>query len=53
MTVLKKPLPQTRINQQMMTGHRLRMGHYMKAHLESNDGELWHLVYTCCNQGRN
>ena len=34
--------------EKMRAGHLLNRGHELVAHLESEDGELWHLVRECC-----
>lgn len=34
---------------QMQKGHFMRKGHKLIAHLESDDGVIWHIVRDCCN----
>jgi hypothetical protein len=37
-------------NQRLARGHRMRLGHELKAVQVSEDGILWHTVRLCCGE---
>lgn len=36
------------LHRAMAVGHYARKGHELAGYLASDDGELWHVVRTCC-----
>lgn len=49
MTGQTMPLPDTRLYRTMAAGHETRTGHELRAHLASEDGEIWRVVRECCD----
>ena len=44
------PLPNTPFYRAMAKGHKMRTGHTLRAHLESNDDGTWRVVRECCEE---
>ena len=48
-----RPLPDTTFYRVMARGHLARKGHALRAHLESDTGEVWQVARECCSDDEN
>jgi hypothetical protein len=48
--MIVEPLKDTPFQARMARGHKMRLGHELKAVQVSSDGILWHTIKLCCGE---